>query len=508
MTTTLLRGGRVLTPAATGATALLTTDGTVTWVGRDPAGIAEPEHVIDLDGALVTPAFVDAHVHTTSAGLALTQLDLSGARSAGEVLDAVAAAARDTAGRPVLGHGWDQTGWPDFDALTRATLDRASYGGVVYLSRVDIHSAFVSSALVAATPGVRDEPGWADVGLLTRAAHHAVRRAIWTGLTDGQRADAQRATRRRCAELGIGAIHELAGPEISSADDLAALVALAAAEPGPEVVPYWGEVHGIDTARELGAVGVAGDVFADGSLGSRTACLSSPYDDDPGNAGHAYLDADTIAAHTAACTRAGLQAGFHAIGDLAIRNVVDGYRAAAAEVGAAAFAACRHRIEHLELIDAATAAELGALGVVASVQPVFDELWGGADQMYAERLGVARSLASNPLATLAAAGVRLAFGSDAPVTQLGPWAAVRAAVRHHQESERIPVPAAVAAHTEGAAFASTVDGGRLEPGAPASYAVWAVPAWAGDWPELSPGAPLPRCLRTVVRGRTAYEVEG
>jgi predicted amidohydrolase YtcJ len=508
MRTTLLRGGRVVTPAATGATAILTTDGSVTWVGRDPAGLAEPDQVVELGGALVTPAFADAHVHTTSAGLALTQLDLAGARSAGEVLDAVAAAARAGGGRPVLGHGWDQTGWPDFADLTRTALDRASYGGVVYLSRVDIHSAFVSSALVAATPGVRDAPGYAEGGQLTRAAHHAVRRAIWTGLTGGQRADAQRATRRRCAELGIGSIHELAGPEISSAADLAALVALAAAEPGPEVVPYWGEVGGIDTARELGAVGVAGDVFADGSLGSRTACLSRPYDDDPGNAGHAYLDADTIAAHTAACTRAGLQAGFHAIGDLAIRNVVEGYRAAAAEVGPAAFAACRHRVEHLELIDADAAAELGRLGVVGSVQPMFDALWGGTDQMYAERLGAQRSLASNPFRSLAAAGVRLAFGSDAPVTRLGPWEAVRAAVWHHQESERIPVGTAVLAHTVGAHYASTVDGGTLEPGAAASYAVWDVPAWDGDWPDLSPGAPLPRCLRTVVRGRTAYEVEG
>src|SRR6185503_2385478 len=131
------------------------------------AGV-EPAAVVELAGALVTPAFVDAHVHTTSAGLALAGLDLS-------TVDSVA-----------------------------AVLDRASYGGVVYLSRVDMHSAAVSSALVAATPGVAGLPGYAESGHLTRDAHHAVRRAIWSGLTAGQRRDAQRATRRRAAELGIG----------------------------------------------------------------------------------------------------------------------------------------------------------------------------------------------------------------------------------------------------------------------------------------------------------------
>jgi predicted amidohydrolase YtcJ len=510
--TVLFRGGRVYTPADPAATALLVDRETVRWVGRDPAaaGVAEPSTVVELGGALVTPAFVDAHVHTTSAGLALAGLDLSTVDSLAAALDAVERYARRTAGRPVLGHGWDQTGWPERRPPTRAELDRAGYGGAVYLSRVDMHSAAVSSALLAATPGVRELAGYADSGVLTLDAHHAVRRTVWTGLGPAQRRDAQRATRRRAAELGIGSLHELAGPDISSADDLSALIELAAAEPGPEIVPYWGELGAVELAHELGAVGAAGDLFADGSLGSRTACLSAPYADDPASAGHAYLDAGAVARHTEACTRAGLQAGFHAIGDAAVRTVVAGFAAAADAVGLPAFLAARHRIEHVELVDAALAAELARLGVAASVQPAFDALWGGADGMYAERLGVDRALASNPFGALAAAGVLLAFGSDVPVTPLGPWAAVRAAVWHHVPAQRIPLATAFAAHTRGGwRAAGQDDAGDLVPGAPATFAVWDVPAVSGaGLPDVAPDVPLPSCLRTVVRGRTVFEVEG
>jgi predicted amidohydrolase YtcJ len=504
----MFQGGRVYSPAGP-ATALLVDGELVRWVGTDPAVAGAPAkaRVVDLAGALVTPAFVDAHVHSTSAGLALTGLDLSTVDSAAALLAAVAARAKAGAGS-IVGHGWDETGWPEGRPPTRAELDRAAGGARVYLSRVDIHSALVSSALQDAVPGVAGLAGYAESGQLSRDAHHAVRRAVWAGLTPGQRQDAQRATRRHAAELGVGSLHELAGPDISSADDLSALIELASAEPGPDVVPYWGEVGGAAQAHELGAVGAAGDVFADGSLGSRTACLSSPYADDPGNSGHAYLDAATIARHTEECTRAGLQAGFHAIGDVAVRTVAEGFAAAAGAVGLPAFRAARHRIEHVELIDPATAAELARLGVIASVQPLFDALWGGDSGMYAQRLGVARSLASNPFGSLARAGVPLAFGSDVPVTPLGAWEAVRAAVWHHVEAERIDVGTAFAAHTTGGWLAAGApdNAGTLTPGAPATFAVWDGP---GDpLPDITPDGPLPRCLRTVVRGATVYEVEG
>jgi predicted amidohydrolase YtcJ len=107
-----------------------------------------------------------------------------------------------------------------------------------------------------------------------------------------------------------------------------------------------------------------------------------------------------------------VQGGFHAIGDHAISTVIAGYRAAATSVGLERLRAGRHRIEHVEIVDKAMIAGLVELGLVASMQPAFDRLWGGDSQMYVQRLGLARSLDSNPMGAMHGVGVALAFGSD------------------------------------------------------------------------------------------------
>ncbi|HEX5348960.1 MAG TPA: amidohydrolase family protein, partial [Pseudonocardiaceae bacterium] len=279
---------------------------------------------------------------------------------------------------------------------------------------------------------------------------------------------------------------------------------------GVEVVGYWGQAVSTPVeARELlaatGAHGLAGDLFCDGAIGSRTAALRLPYADAPSTRGTTYLDVAQIAAHVQACTQAGIQAGFHVIGDAATDAVMAGFEAAAAAVGATALRQRRHRLEHLEMVDPDQARQLAAWGVVASVQPAFDAAWGGAEGMYALRLGASRAAAMNPFALLEKAGVVLAFGSDAPVTPGDPWDAVRAAVGHRSPGSEIGAMEAFAAHTYGgyrAAAAADPLAGSLVPGAPASYAIW-----AGDESAGFPGVESPSCLRTVHHGRVLFELQ-
>ena len=177
----------------------------------------------------------------------------------------------------------------------------------------------------------------------------------------------------------------------------------------------------VDDAREIlaaipGLTGIGGDLNIDGSLGSRTAALRAPYADAPGTTGVLYLTAEQICNHLTAVTRAGVQGGFHVIGDRAMDELLLGLRAAVDVEGPDAIARRGHRLEHAEMVDAPTLAALVLLGVRLSVQPAFDAAWGGPDGMYATRLGAGRAAALNPLADLAAAGVPLAFGSDSPVT--------------------------------------------------------------------------------------------
>jgi predicted amidohydrolase YtcJ len=118
----------------------------------------------------------------------------------------------------------------------------------------------------------------------------------------------------------------------------------------------------------------------------------------------------------------------------------------------------------------------------------------------------------NPFALLAAAGVGLAFGSDAPATPPDPWGAVRAAMGHHSPASRIGVMEALTAHTLGgyrAAAATNPLAGTLLPGAPASYAIWdGIGFWGTGFPVTFSGADLPCCLRTVHRGQIVFERDG
>jgi predicted amidohydrolase YtcJ len=504
---TLYRGGVVDSPADPAATALLVDGGRVAWVGED-ADAPAADATVELAGALVTPAFVDAHVHTTDTGVTLLGLDLAGSASAAEVTDRVAAYVEGLPGDAVvLGHGWDESGWPDQAPPPATELDRAGGGRLVYLAQASVHSAAVSSALLAAARP--DLPGYDPSGWLRLDAHHAVRAVAMGSLTPAQRRNAQRAALRKAASLGIAAVHECGGPGTSSEDDFTGLLALSGAGGVPAVYGYWGELGGAAKARDLGAVGAGGDLYADGAIGAHTAHLREPYSDGVGASGYAYLSAAQVAEHLLDCTRHGMQGGFHAIGDAAIGTVLEGFAAAAAVVGVDRLRAGRHRMEHAEILDRALIAKLVEFGVVASVQPAFDRLWGGTGGMYAHRLGRHRSLESNPLGALAGVGVGLAFGSDSPVTPLDAWGTVLAATTHHNPVYRMGVRAAFAAHTRGGWRAAGFDDvGLLLPGWPATFAVWRVPGGirAGLPADLTAG--LPTCTRTVLRGETIFGEEG
>jgi predicted amidohydrolase YtcJ len=393
----------------------------------------------------------------------------------------------------------------------------------------------ISTALAEAS-GARDHAGWSDDGRVERDAQYAARAATRGALSPSARTTAQRTALRAAAAAGIGCVHEASAPHIAPEADLVALVPRAGRagdDPLPEVVPYRGQlVRSEAEAREVRArlgvplAGLAGDLNADGAVGSRTASFRAPYADAPHTSGHTYLAAEQIRDHVVACTAAGLQAGFHVIGDAALDAVLEGFRRAAERAGIAAVRAAGHRLEHVETPDADAIARLADLGITASVQPAFDAAWGGREGMYAARLGAERAVRMNPFAAMAAAGVLLAFGSDSPVTPLAPWEAVRAAAFHTDPEQRISARAAFAAHTRGAARAGgRGEEGVLALGAPATLALWdaaelvvqapdgRIQAWSTDprsgtpgLPDLTPGVPAPRCLRTVVRGRVLHDL--
>lgn len=504
----ILRNGTVHTGTAHPADLVVVEDGVIRHAGPDTAAYDDGGTVVDLHGALVAPAFVDAHVHTVLTGFGLTRLDLRATRTLEEALTAVSALASAQPDGVLVGTGWEEHSWPEARPPTSAELERAAPGRMVLLERRDCHSCVVSPAFIAAAPDLAASEGYDATGRLERDARLAASRALAELVGPEQRLIAARAAVESYASAGIAGFHEAAAPHIGPAYELD-LIRHAAEVTGVVATLYWGEHAGVEafaTMTEVGAVGLAGDLNVDGAIGSRTAALHAPYADDPANCGHGFLTPDAVAAHLEACTRAGVQGGFHCIGDAGLDVVAQGLRLLLDRVGRDAVRAARHRLEHVEMPSSDLIGLLADLGVVASMQPAFDDLWGGPEGMYAARLG-GRWRGMNPVGSMHAAGIPLAFGSDSPVTPVSPWATVRAAVHHHEAGERMTATAAFAAHTAGGWYAARRTGGTLAVGAPAHIAVWDCPGGLDSHeptlPLLGADVPLPALRTLLVHGSPA-----
>ncbi|NJC22375.1 hypothetical protein BJ994_001451 [Arthrobacter pigmenti] len=525
----LYRNGSVYSAADPFATAMLVIGDTVAWVGSEHAAAALADSsmlVVDLQGALIAPGFVDSHVHTTETGLALTSLDLTQVNSLDALLELVARAAETSTGT-ILGNGWDESRWPERRPPSALELENASKGRDVYLVRADVHSAVVSASL-AHKLSLSALDGWDD-GFVVRDAHFAVRTAV-RALSVPEREDLQRVALGAAASVGIVAVVEMAAPHIAPREDVLSLLSLDGGF--PEVLAYWGQAAGSED--ELRAIldefdgrvlGLGGDLNVDGSIGSHTARMRVPYADAPRSCGTAFLQADDVAAHLGAATSAGVQAGFHVIGDEGLDTVLAGLEKTAAAHGLEKVRGARHRLEHVEMADDGAISSLAHFGITVSAQPGFDALWGASGGLYEQRLGSARYRPMNRVGSMLGQGIPVCLGSDSPVTRVSPWQSIRASINHFSPAERISARAAFIAHTRAgwrAAGAGHPLLGQLVPGAPASYAIWEVDelmvqtpdsrvqSWSTDPRAGTPLLPAldtgrePRCLQTVHHGRLLF----
>lgn len=529
---TLITNAAIYAPSVPFATAMLIDGQEIAWIGDHSGAEVHREladTVIHAEGHFLAPGFVDAHVHATSTGIMLNGLDLTQVRNKTQLLDVLSDYAKHLGGATVLGHGWDESNWDNEELPTRAEIDRATWGSVVYLSRVDVHSALVSSSLIAQLPESKELTGFSD-GPVTQLAHGAIRTFALGSITGGQRNNAQQAFFTNALAQGIVSVHEMAGPQISSHQDARSLKELATQAGMPHLAIYWGELFSEHTQKivnDLEAIGAGGDLFIDGAIGSRTAFLRDPYSDNHNTRGAGYLSIEQVADHLVGCTQAGIQGGFHVIGDQACEIAIQGSQLAALRTSESDFRRLRHRLEHAEMLVEDHIPVLRSLGMSASMQPLFDAWWGNPGGMYESRLGK-RAQHMNRWGSLQAMGAAVCFSSDSPVTPNTPWNAVHAAMYHHNVEERISGRAAFAAHTRGGwrALGPQFDSeGVIEVGAKANLATWAVEDYQVSVPDSrvtqwstdprSATVPLPNLgeadsplipvnVCTIVNGRIVY----
>jgi predicted amidohydrolase YtcJ len=425
---------------------LLVDGATVAGIGQDAVGIGVER--IDLDGATILPAFADCHVHLTDTGYFLGSRDLARVRTYDEFAEAVARLPSDAG--LVVGGQYDESTWRDGAIADSRPLEHFHAGARAMLTRIDGHSCLVNQRTLAwldlavDTPGIERDASSRPTGKLFTEANWRAQAAFMSQVP----LETRRAAERRAVDLALsrGALHlhaQLVGFERGEyGGEVDALRALPA-----KVHPKICEPDAA-LARQFGLPYVGGDVFLDGSIGSRTAALLEPYAD--GNtSGTLRFSDDELLAYYAQAEALGIAAGVHAIGDAAIEQSIRTWERVLA--GRPSPRGCRHFIEHFEIATPEQIDACARMNIYLSMQPQFDALWAGAGGMYETRLGERRKRAMNALARIEAAGATLCGGDDSPVCDLNPLAGMQACIEHHEDSERLSVDRALAMYTVNAA---------------------------------------------------------
>jgi predicted amidohydrolase YtcJ len=473
--------------------------------------IGRNTEVVDVKGKSVVPGFVDCHVHMAGFGRSLQTIDLRNVSSIREVKEKLREYAEKNPNKKwILGGRWDQEKFAERRYPTRWDLDEAVKDKPVFLTRVCGHVSVANSEalkLAGITRETRVEGGKIDLdevsgepnGILRENAQELVLKVI-PEPSERELEEFCLQACRKAVEAGLTCVHWI----VDSADEIRVIQKLFFEGKLPLRVYLGIPVKLLDCLVNLGFLtGFGNDmvrvgfvkIFADGSLGARTAALKEPYFDKPDTSGMMLYTQRRLNGVVLKAHGAGLQVGVHAIGDKAIEMSVKAFEKALRVFPRGH----RHRIEHCSVMNPKLIGRMKRLGLVASVQPHFvvSDFW------VVERVGVERARWVYPFKTLMKSGVVVASGSDCPVEPINPllglWAAV---ARKSFVEESLTVEEALRTYTVNAAYASFSEDwfGRIEAGKFADFVVL-----SDDLLKISPEKIRDvRVEMTVVGGKIVY----
>jgi predicted amidohydrolase YtcJ len=531
----ILHNARIYTqwPRRAWAQALAIQKGRIIAIGNshDILKLATPAtQMLNGHGQWVLPGFTDSHIHLFGMTRRLEHLPLYESRSLAHALGQLRVhALRLPAGAWALGYGWNESHWPERRFPTRFELDAVTGARPAMLWRTDLHAAVANSAALQAA-GIDANTPDPPAGVIDRDAQGhptGVLRELAIGLIirvmpppDEQKAaENLQKVAGALHQVGIVAAHDQRMKD-ESAEGPAAFQLyqrLAAQNKLPLRISCNFEAAHLDTLIALGLQSGFGNdwvrfghikLFADGSLGARTAWMLEPYEGTSENSGMFLTPPAELARHIRKAQQHGIAVSIHAIGDRANRTVLDIFEETL-NAHSPHPPLIPHRIEHVQNITPADQTRLAQMNIIASMQPIHctddipntDLLWGQ------------RGRNAYPFRHLLEAGTTLAFGSDAPVASTNPWHGIHAAVTRQQQDgtpapgwypgQRISVAEAVAAYTLGPARAigQAHQQGRLAPGYLADLIM--VDRNIFDIPAAS--LPETQVLLTMLGGNIVYE---
>lgn len=411
--------------------------------------------LIDLKEKTVIPGFYDSHVHLVQTGLNSISVDLSNATSFNEVFklikDYCDITPKDTLVRAA---GLDETKLKEKRFPTRYEIDKISPDHPVWINRKEYHTSILNSlALHRFTiplnlKGVLKNEANVPTGVLTHTANALVRKQILESISNKVRFSAVNNTLKDAIAKGVTTINAMEGGYTFHDKDAEFIYDTKDDYPIDIILFY--QTINVDKVIEKNLDRIGGSIFLDGSFGSRTAALCEPYKDDDTKSGILYYTQEELNAFVLKCYENNIQLGTHAIGELAIEQIISSHEFANSIYPNKKL---RHRIEHFELPSNDHINRARKLGLIASVQPTYEYFWGGKGKMYDKRLGEERTMKTNPYKSMIHSDLIVCGGSDSDVTPINPLLGIYSAVNHPNENERVTVLEAIKIFTINSAYA-------------------------------------------------------
>ncbi len=428
--------------------AFIVNSGKIVWVGhKPPFEERDMSEVYDYGENYILPGLIDSHAHFTATGVDSLALDLREVRSKDELLGLVREEAkRRSSGEWIWGIGWDESRFKEGSVPTRKELSDVSPLNPVMLLRIDHHSCLVNDKAVELLELPEALEGL-DEGWLKAEANEMIRAKFWEAIPDEMIEEGIKKASELAIYKGLTLVNALEGGEWFS--DKALKMLLEMKDKLPLEIIIFPQFTDVDKVMEMGLERIGGCVIVDGSFGSRTAALFEPYNDDPNNYGNLYFTEESLYDFFSKAHNCELQIAVHAIGDRAIDLTLRCYERVLKDKPKEDH---RHRIEHFELPPPGGLEKALELGIVISVQPAFETLWGGSEGMYAKRLGE-RWRRTNPLKTMVKMRLVVAGGSDSDVTPMDPLLGIRSAMNLPNEDERLDFDDAIKLFTCNGAYA-------------------------------------------------------
>ncbi len=470
----ILMNGNVITMDANNpkAEAVAIAQGKIRAAGANEnihAMAGEGTKIIDLNGKIVLPGFIDCHTHFLQMGISLSHLDLRGTSSIDEALEKIRERARQTEkGAWIVGYRWDESKWKEKRYITRFDLDKVTPDNPVMLKRMDGHLWVVNTRGMEAAKIPQEQAGvekdsstGEPTGLLRWGAKGSVAKCLTPGPTEMM--NGLKLAVGKALECGVTTVHEFVAnvplyQKAAASGDLLVRVYMGMGEDvfsGGQIADSSSDL--LDDLKKLELSNGFGNsllklgpakMFADGSIGARTAAVFEPYKDDPSTSGQLAATPDALRKRISKVHKTGAQVAVHAIGDRGIKTLLDAFESVLEEHPRNNH---RHRIEHAEMLNDELMDQIKKLDVVLSVQPNFIGEWGGPGELYEKRLSTKyRSL--NPLRAIMDRNIPMAFGSDC--MPFGPMYGIWSAVNNPVQENRISLHEAIYCYTLGAAYAS------------------------------------------------------